>query len=416
MKKIFISHSKKDKVFAKKIVDLLVRILGENVGILCTSLKGYGIPLGEDFLEAIKKWLNEDTIVIFLLTKNYYSSTISICEMGASWITAKKIYPILIPPMTYEDFKGVFPQSLAFHINDKYDLTSFKNQIREEFEVKTYLEDTRWEIFRDDLIEELSNLIDSEKSLTIEEKVLDEQILDIKTSVSQKTEKENLEFVKIPPGNYRRILDKREISLTQELYVSKYLITQSFYIAITGNNPSNNKGEKYPVENVTFFEATTFCNKLSKKRGLKEVYTHHKHGRITIDESVKGYRLPFEYEWEFALKYSEEDVNSNLKKNAWFSENSGGEIKNVGTRAPNEFGIYDMLGNVWEWCNDSFKSSNYITKSGSYKIFDIESRSKVLRGGSFVDFKSEFVKGFRKKCLQQEANQYSGFRIVLQNN
>lgn len=163
-KKIFISHSHKDVFYAKKIIKILEKIGVGSSKIFCSSVHGYGVPLGEDFLSEIKKWLGEDVIVIFLLSKKYYESPISLCEMGASWITAKKVIPILIPPLTFKDFAGVFNHTIGLYINDIHGLTLLKETIETLFDIRP-IPVIHWEVFKDNLLKELKEEINSAKDL-----------------------------------------------------------------------------------------------------------------------------------------------------------------------------------------------------------------------------------------------------------
>ena len=145
-------------------------------------------------------------------------------------------------------------------------------------------------------------------------------------------------------------------------YIGKYEVTQALWKAVMGSNPSHFEGDNLPVENVSWNDCQTFLSKLNAMTG-------------------KNFRLPTEAEWEFSARggnrsrgyqYSGSNVLSDV---AWYDDNSGSKTHNVGTKAPNELGIYDMSGNVWEWCQDwegSYSSSAQTNpkgpSSGSYRV------------------------------------------------
>ncbi len=146
-------------------------------------------------------------------------------------------------------------------------------------------------------------------------------------------------------------------------YIGETEVTQALWSYVTGTNPSDIKGDDMPVQNVSWEECQTFINKLNGLTG-------------------KNFRLPSESEWEFAAKggnMSRDYIfsgSNDIGDVAWYDKNSNGSIHYVKNRKPNELGIYDMSGNVWEWCQDwfsSYSSENLINNSGN----------KVYRGGSY---------------------------------
>ncbi|MBS7255994.1 toll/interleukin-1 receptor domain-containing protein [Flavobacterium branchiicola] len=160
MNKIFISHSSLDSKYVEKIIDLLETIGVPSNKIFCSSFEGYGIKLGKDFLEQLRNELSENVLVIFILSNNFYSSVISLCEMGATWIKTNDHIPMLIPPFDYSDMKGVIPTSHGMKIDEKEGYNSFKELIEKYlniFPINTSI----WERKRDNHLKEIKHLITS---------------------------------------------------------------------------------------------------------------------------------------------------------------------------------------------------------------------------------------------------------------
>lgn len=155
----------------------------------------------------------------------------------------------------------------------------------------------------------------------------------------------------------------------QGFYMGKYEVTQAQYRAVMGTNPSHFTGcDECPVEEVSWNDAQEFIRRLNS---MQSRYT---------------YRLPSEAEWEYACRAGTTgDYAGNLDSMAWYSSNSGGRTHPVGQKQANGFGLYDMHGNVWEWCEDWYHDSyNGAPSDGSAWISGGEQYHRVLRGGSWV--------------------------------
>ena len=180
--------------------------------------------------------------------------------------------------------------------------------------------------------------------------------------------------------------------------VSAYIITQAQWTAAMGCNPSTNQGDDFPVENVTWEQVQEFIALLNENSGL-------------------SYRLPTEAEWEFAAKGGNKSEgflysgNSVLGACGWYYSNSESATHEVGSKAPNELGIYDMSGNVREWCNDwldYYSSNNENNPQGP-----VEGYVKVNRGGSWTTSSVNCRNTYRHSNYPYESSQDLGFRLAL---
>ncbi|UNP78889.1 formylglycine-generating enzyme family protein [Bacillus nitratireducens] len=184
-------------------------------------------------------------------------------------------------------------------------------------------------------------------------------------------------MVKVPTGEVilrdDRIKKEWKVQVKPFL-LAKYAVTMELYDAITNNTSNIFKDNNKPVVNISWNDAIAFCNLLSKKAGLKEYYSINENGqKVSCNLDSNGYRLPSEAEWQYACKAGTTGyIYEELKEIAWYNENSDGHIHEVGKKEPNAWGLYDMLGNVWEWCYDLYDEKVY----GSYRIF---------RGGSWAE-------------------------------
>ncbi|OME24203.1 cytoplasmic protein [Paenibacillus odorifer] len=180
--------------------------------------------------------------------------------------------------------------------------------------------------------------------------------------------------------------------------LAPYPVTVDLFNAIINNS---SHGDLKPVVNISWFEAISFCNLLSQKAGLIEAYAIGEDGEHIIwDRESDGYRLSTEAEWQYACKAGTSGYQYGVLDNiAWYNQNSGGELHEIGQKEPNAWGLYDMLGNVWEWCWDLYDEEVY----GSYRIF---------RGGSWA----EEDRGCGATCRRRSHPTFSvddlGFRLA----
>ncbi|HXI52672.1 MAG TPA: formylglycine-generating enzyme family protein [Candidatus Saccharimonadales bacterium] len=186
--------------------------------------------------------------------------------------------------------------------------------------------------------------------------------------------------------------DKNEVDAPpHEVVVSaflmdKQLVTQALFEKVMGSNPSRWKAEQNPVEQVRWSDAVRFCNKRSELEGLQPCYDL---SAWKCNFEANGYRLPTEAEWEYACRagtqttYFFGDTPAKLGEYAWYEKNAGGHPRPVGQKQPNPWGLYDMAGNLWQWCNDFYQVDYYKSSPPNDPRGPGEGQNKVVRGGAW---------------------------------
>lgn len=166
--KLFISHSSEDVVLVNKLVDLLESIGMNHKNLFCSSIPGYGIPLGEDIYEYLKSQFHLNNLhVLYVLSDNYYSSPACLNEMGAAWVLKTKETTVLAPKFDYREIRGAInPRKIGLKLDDQINvvkerLGNLKNDLIEEFGLND-INDPRWELKRDKFIDEIAELSHSE--------------------------------------------------------------------------------------------------------------------------------------------------------------------------------------------------------------------------------------------------------------
>ena len=220
----------------------------------------------------------------------------------------------------------------------------------------------------------------------------------------------NIEMVKVEAGSFNmgatpEMENPNEdekpvhrVTLTNNYYIGKYEVTQALWKIVMGSNPSNSKGDNLPVEKVSWNDCQKFISKLNKLTG-------------------KSFRLPTEAEWEYAARGGNKSCgyqysgSNTIGDVAWYDGNSGSKTHAVGTKEPNELGIYDMTGNVWEWCQDwygSYSGSPQTNPTGA-----VSGSFRVLRGGCW-GISAEYCRSScRGSNTPGSRNNFLGLRLVL---
>ena len=205
--------------------------------------------------------------------------------------------------------------------------------------------------------------------------------------------------------------------------IGKTPVTQAQWKTVMGTNPSDQQGDDLPVEQVTWFEAVAFCNRLSQKEGLTPVYRDY--GRyadgtmrlVFADAKANGYRLPTEKEWEYAARGGSLTKGSQLAGGddaetvGWYRGNSGNRTHPVGQKVPNELGLYDMSGNVLQWCWDGYEADLFKEKKPGDPCLSYKN-ARSLRGSSFWNRAESLDVTKRNNMPAGLAYNYIGFRVA----
>jgi formylglycine-generating enzyme len=193
--------------------------------------------------------------------------------------------------------------------------------------------------------------------------------------------------------------DKVKITFVKGFYAGCYLVTQELYAKVTGENPSHFKGKHRPVECVSWDDAQQFLQRLNEL--------------VKLNDSMQ-FRLPSETQWEYAARANQKfeySGSQKLHEVSWFKDNSNDKTMPVGLKEPNAFGLYDMSGNVWEWCEDNWNEDMRKTPSNGRVLKAGDKAFRVLRGGSWDN-----VNGFASVAVRDGLHHSNwsyivGFRV-----
>ena len=250
-------------------------------------------------------------------------------------------------------------------------------------------------------------------------------------------------FVLIKAGTFK--MGSNEVTITKNFYMSKYEVTQGEYedyCSYGGSSPSSTKGDgnNYPAYFVSWYDALVYCNKRSIAENLTPCYSMNEEtdptkwgtvptssdstwNGVVCNWGANGYRLPTEAEWEYAARAGDNTVDTliysgtndvnKLGEYAWYSSNSSSKTHEVGTKKANAFGLYEMRGNVFEWCWN-WKTSSYDTNTegGSDPTGALSGSDRVLRGGSWTNNSDSCSVYNRNGNIPEKQANTIGFRVV----
>ena len=188
--------------------------------------------------------------------------------------------------------------------------------------------------------------------------------------------------------------------MLDDYYIGETQVTQALWQAVMGNNPSNWKGDNLPVETISWNDCQEFIKKLNQLTG-------------------RTFALPTEAQWEFAARGGNQSIgykyagSNNLGEVAWFRDNSNRETHPIAQKKANELGLYDMSGNVWEWCNDWYDYTYYELSPERNPQGPISSVNRVLRGGCWDGVARRCRVSIREFCASDYRNDGSGMRLSL---
>lgn len=201
-------------------------------------------------------------------------------------------------------------------------------------------------------------------------------------------------------------------------------ITQGQYKTVVGKNPSNSFGvDSLAVDRISWFDAVKLCNLLSDKAGLDQCYDE---STWKCDFTKNGFRLPTEAEWEYACRagtktiYYFGDSPSKIGVYAWFGNIEIGNCDNiphaVGLKKPNAWGLFDMCGSDWEWCNDWYGEDYYKSSPAQNPKGPENGKLRVMRGGSWINNPDSMTSSYREQYVPSLSYLDIGIRVVMNSN
>ena len=364
--------------------------------------------IGEAYKKKIKENIDNSDITLLMISQEFATSEF-ITNFELPWIKEAfeadkiRIIPLLITKLAKLGKKNV---------EWLFELQTIPNDTKPLIE---YCDnDINWSNIRIDILDAIDSKIETVRNEPQEKKEREKKQQEERDRIAheQKLQQEellqklNVEMVFVEGGTFMMGCERggdcwqaetplHSVTLSS-FSIGKYPITQKLWKAIMENNPSKFEGDSLPVENVSWGEVQDFISKLNARTG-------------------KNYQLPTEAQWEYVARGGSKSKrykysgSNNVDNVAWYNDNSGGKTHPVGTKQSNELGIYDMNGNVWEWCHDWY--DNYAGNKQTNPTGPAIGSERVLRGGSWGSSAWHCRVSFRNHRTGRCDN--SGFRLAL---
>ena len=378
---VFISYSRKDSEIVNQIVEIL------SAKGLCSWMDKDGIESGDSFKTVIVSAIEKSGVFLFFSSISSNSSEWTVKEVNLAIYKKKPIIPIRLDETEYNpsilfdlvglDYIDILTEQIESSIESKL-VKSIKKHLG--VDKKTYLPEISYRFTED---KQLCTLFVNSNEFNFI------KVISGVFTMGATKEMRNPTEVEFPT---------HEVRLSNDFYIGETLVTQKFWESVMGNNPSWFKGELRPVDSVSFNDVKWFIKRLNMWSNLK-------------------FRLPYEAEWEYAARggvkasHTRYIGGDSVQDIGWYNGNSKKQSHEVKQKSPNELGLYDMGGNVWEWCQDLY--SAYAAATQIDPKGPSTGTSRVVRGGSWSIGTRGCRASYRDKCVSGRRGYDLGFRLVL---
>lgn len=342
---IFISYSHSDKDLVEGFIHAL-----ENKGYSCWH--DHRVHAGETFREKIIKAIKGSHLMVFFSSSSANESEYTTKEILYANYLKRPIIPVKLDDSEYND-------EVLFDLNHIHYIDYTR---RNPEAIKGLLETLQAIIPKHEPESPIISPVSSKDASPIINRIISNMVYVEGGTFSMGASLNDKE-------SFDNEKPKHRVNISS-FHIGRYTVTQEEWEEVMGNNPSSWKGEKFPVEKVTYNDCQEFIKKLNKLTGKK-------------------FRLPTEAEWEYAARGGSKSMDylysgsNNLSEVGWYLENSGNRPHEVGKRLPNELGLYDMSGNVYEWCEDWYDANFYKKSRLQNPAGPVAGVRRVARGGSW---------------------------------